>query len=277
MKKLLLLLTLIYSGLSAQNYSCCKPSVNDQNNLLAMNESFAKTHLPPLPFTLQNGKGQIIVFKTTDGKPGKAYLVKSEKPTTKVLFVFHEWWGLNDYIKQEADRLQTELGDVDVYALDLYDGNVATTVPDAQKYMGAMKKERTEAIIKGALDLVGKKVSVASIGWCMGGMESLQSALLEGKQAIACVMYYGLPETDLKKLKGLNCDVFGVFGTQDKFINPEVVKTFEENMRKADKKISVHNYDADHAFANPSNPKYNKPFADEAHAKAVAYLKERLK
>ncbi len=277
MKKLLLLLAVAYSSLSAQNNSCCKISMNDENNLLAMNESFAKTHLPPVPFTLQNPKGNMVPFKTADGKPAHAYVVKSEKPATKVLFVFHEWWGLNDYMKEEADKLQAELGDVDVYALDLYDGNVATTVTEAQKYMGEMKEVRSMAIIKGAVDLVGKKVSIASIGWCMGGAWSLQAALAEGKQAVACVMYYGMPEKDIKKLKTLNCDVFGVFGTQDKFINPVVVKTFQENMQKADKKLAVHNYDADHAFANPSNPKYNKPFADEAHVKAVAYLKERLK
>ena len=249
----------------------------EQNNLLAMNSDFVTSHLPPLPFTLEDPKGQIVLFKTPDGKNGRAYVVKCNKPTDKVVFMFHEWWGLNDYIKREADKLRNELGDVDVYALDLYDGDLATTPEEAQKLMMGLKDERAGAIIKGALAMAGSKVKIVSIGWCMGGGWSMQSALLEGKQAVGCVMYYGMPEQDLKKLKTLNCDIIGFFGTQDKFINPDVVKKFQDNMKTAGKKIEVHSYDAVHAFANPSNPKYDKASADDAHAKAVLYLKERLK
>lgn len=194
-------------NIHAQNYSCCMASVNQQNSLLAMNESFASAHLTPEPFKLENQKGTMVSFKTTDGKEAHAYLVKPAMPTDKVVFMFHEWWGLNDYIKQEAEKLQAELGNVNVYAIDLYDGKVASVVPDAQKLMGELKEERSKAIINGAIALVGKKAKIASIGWCMGGAWSLQSALLEGKQAAACVMYYGMPESDLKKLKTLRCDV----------------------------------------------------------------------
>ena len=277
MKNLLILFTFFYGTISAQAPSCCGPSVNDRNNLLAMNEEFAKTHLPPTPFVLEGGKGNMIEFKTGDGKTARAYLVKSDKPTDKVLFIFHEWWGLNDYMKQEAEKYKSELGNVNVYAIDLYDGNVATTVPDAQKYMGGLKEERAKAIIQGAVTLVGKDAKIATIGWCMGGAWSLQSALLEGKQAVGCVMYYGMPEKNIIRLKTLNCDVMGVFGTQDNFINPEVVKQFEADMKAAGKKLTVYNYDAVHAFANPSNPEFNKEYSEDAHAKALAYLKGKLK
>jgi carboxymethylenebutenolidase len=277
MKNLSLFLFLLCGQLQAQNLSCCMmPSVNHQNNLLAMNESFANAHLVPEPFKLANEKGTSITFKTPDGKEGRAYLVKSSKPTDKVLFVFHEWWGLNDYIKQEAEKLQGELGDVSVYALDLYDGQIAATVPDAQKLMGEMKEERSKAIIKGAINLVGKKAQIASIGWCMGGAWSLQSALLEGKQAVACVIYYGMPEADVAKLRTLHCSVLGIFALKDGFITPEIVKTFEANMKSLKKDITVYNYDSYHAFANPSNPRHNKEYAEDAHAKSLAYLRQKL-
>ena len=71
--------------------------------------------------------------------------------------------------------------------------------------------------------------------------------------------------------------MIGFFGTKDQWINPKLVAEFEADMQTAGKKVTITEYEADHAFANPSNPTYNKPFADEAHAKAVAYLKERLK
>ena len=105
----------------------------------------------------------------------------------------------------------------------------------------------------------------------------MQAALLAEKHAVGCVMYYGMPEKNMERLKKLNCDVIGFFGTQDNFINPEIVKQFKEDMGKTTRKLTVHNYDAPHAFANPSNPKYNKEYADDAHAKALAFLKEKLK
>ena len=277
MKNMLPLLIFFCVSASAQTPSCCSPSVNDRNQLLAMNEEFAKTHLPPAPFVLEGGKGSTITFKTPDGKTGKAYAIKNDKATDKVLFVYQEWWGVNDYIKQVAEKYKEELGEVNVYAIDLYDGEVATTAPEAQKLMGGLKEERAKAIIQGAIDMVGKNAKIASIGWCMGGAWSLQSALLEGKQAVGCVMYYGMPEKNIDRLKTLNCDVIGFFGSQDGFINPDVVKAFEQDMKKAGKKLETHSYDAPHAFANPSNPKFSKEFAEDAHAKALAYLRGKLK
>jgi carboxymethylenebutenolidase len=56
---------------------------------------------------------------------------------------------------------------------------------------------------------VGNKAKVFTIGWCFGGGWSLQTALLGGNQVVGCVMYYGMPEADVNKLKTLHCDVIG--------------------------------------------------------------------
>jgi carboxymethylenebutenolidase len=191
--------------------------------------------------------------------------------------MIHEWWGLNGYIKQEAEKLQKELGNVNVYALDLYDGKVADNAQDAGRYMGEVKEDRARAIIQGAIDRAGKKAKIYTIGWCFGGGWSLQASLMAGKQGRGCVMYYGMPESDLAKLKKLNADVLGIFAEKDAWITPAVVATFEKNMKDAGKKITVKSYDADHAFANPSNPKYSKEFAEDAHQRALAFFREHLK
>ena len=145
------------------------------------------------------------------------------------------------------------------------------------KLVQAVKTKRAEDIIKGASKYAGPKASIASLGWCFGGGWSLQTALLVGPKAAGCVMYYGMPEQSVAKLKTLKCDVLGLFATQDDHITPAVVQQFEKDMQVAGKKLTVYNYDAVHAFANPSNPKYNQQFADDAHAKALAFLQERLK
>lgn len=284
MKKLLLLLAAAFTlgNATAQTaaLSCCaRPataSATEAFAMLATDKDFSGGHDAPLPYSYE-GVGQTITFKTTDGQTGHGFEIKSAKPSNKYLFVIHEWWGLNDYIKKEAATYAQEMPGVNVIALDLYDGQVATTPEEAGKLMQGVKTERAAAIIKGAQLYAGPKAQFASVGWCFGGGWSLQSALLGGKQTVGCVMYYGMPEKDVTKLKTLNSDVLGLFAEQDKWINPEVVKQFEKDMAAAGKKVTVKEYPADHAFANPSNPKYNKELATDAHQKALAYLKARLK
>jgi len=48
-------------------------------------------------------------------------------------------------------------------------------------------------------------------------------------------------------------------------------------MGKANKKITVKSYDADHAFANPSNPNHDKEATADAHAVALAFFKAHMK
>ena len=258
------------------NQSCCSmTTVHDQVMLLSMNEAFIATHLNPEEMTYESAKGEMITFKA-DSADGRAFLIKADKPTNLYVFVFQEWWGLNDYIKKEAEELQQKLGNVNVMALDLYDSRVATTREEAAKYMGSTTPKRCMQIINGALAYAGKDAEIATIGWCYGGGWSMQAALLAGKQAKACVIYYGMPENNVEKLKTLNCKVLGIFGSEDKFITPEAVKTFEENMKKAGKTLTVKNYNADHAFANPSNPKYNEQYRKEAMDLVLEFYKKNF-
>ncbi|WP_071891268.1 dienelactone hydrolase family protein [Hymenobacter sp. PAMC 26628] len=257
--------------------SCCvKPvAATETFAMLASSEEFVNSHDTPLPYTYQ-GAGETIAFKTSDGTDGHGFEIKSATPSNKYLFVIHEYWGLNDYIKKEAAQYAQELPGVNVIAVDLYDGKVATTQAEAGQYMAAVKTERATAILKGAEAYAGPKAAFASIGWCFGGGWSLQEALLGGNQTVGCVMYYGMPEKNVARLKSLNTDVLGIFATQDKWINPEVVAQFQKDMAAAGKKVTIKSYDADHAFANPSNPKYKQDDAADAHKLALAYLKTKF-
>jgi carboxymethylenebutenolidase len=287
MKKILTLgaalLSLTFSASAQKMASCCaRPASNlsasatEAFAMLAADKDFSGGHDAPLPYTYA-GEGKMIEFKTPDGAVGHGFEIKSAKPSNKYLFVIHEWWGLNDYIRKEAATFANEMPGVNVIAVDLYDGKVATTPEDAGKYMGEVKTERAQAILKGAQMYAGPKAQLASIGWCFGGGWSLQEALLGGKQTVGCVMYYGMPEKDVAKLKTLNTDVLGIFASQDKWINPEVVAQFKKDMTAAGKSVTIESYDADHAFANPSNPKYKKDDAAKAHGQALAYLRGRFK
>ncbi len=252
----------------------CHTPANDMA-LLAASHSFQMLHAEPVPFHY-TGLGDMVTIPTADGTPAGGFLLKAKKPTDKWLLVYQEWWGLNDNIKKQAESFYNDLGNVNVLALDMYDGQVTDKREEAGKIMSSVKQERLEAIMRGAIAYAGPKAQFGSVGWCFGGMLSLKSALLEGKKAKACVMYYGRPEQDVEKLKTLDTDVLGIFGSRDKGISPTMVKQFEENMAKAGEKVTIKMYDADHGFANPSNPIYDATAAADAYKLALAYLKERL-
>lgn len=159
----------------------------------------------------------------------------------------------------------------------MYDGKIATDRESAGQYMQAFKQERGNAIVKGALDYAGKNAKIGTVGWCFGGGQSIQAALTAGKQATGCVIYYGMPEEDANRLMNLNCDVLGIFGLKDQWINPTVVSKFDANMKAAGKNLILKNYDGDHGFANPSNPIYNKEFTEDAYKNAIAFFEARIK
>jgi carboxymethylenebutenolidase len=280
MKNILVAFALLPAlGAFGQTKSCCTTNaVSSKTAELAMNTDFSAAHTNPVAFTLELPKGEMVEFATPDGKTAKGYLLKTAKKSKKYLFVFHEWWGLNDYIKKEAEKYFVDLNEVNVLAIDLYNGNVAENREDAQKYSSSMQDSRCRAIINGAFDFAGKKAQVATLGWCLGGSWSLQAAIEGGDKVNACVMYYGFPEMEVEKLKKLDTDILGIFGEKDAFINVEMVKAFEDKVKEAGKKIVVYNYVAGHAFANPSNPDYNKQATEDAYdTKVMPYLRERLK
>jgi carboxymethylenebutenolidase len=260
-----------------ETMSCCGIPATAEFARFANDPQFMMSHASPLPFHFVSEKGgKEITFKAADGSEAYGYEIKADKKTNYYLFVFHEWWGLNDYIKREVEKLNSDF-DINVIALDLYDKKIATTAEDAGKYMQAASTNRIENIIKGALSYVGPQARIFTIGWCFGGGWSLQASIMAGKQAAGCIMYYGMPEKDETKLKSLKADVLGLFANKEQWITPQVVNDFEATMKKLGKNITVYRYDAVHAFANPSNPNYDKAATEDAYKRVTAFLKARIK
>ena len=236
----------------------------------ANDKNFLAAHPAPLPVEVTH-QGKMIEFPVAGGANGHAFLMTAHGKTDKYLLLFHEWWGLNDYVKNETAMWCHDLG-INVLAIDLYDGKLAATPEEAGKLMQANDPVRSAAIIEGAAKYLGDKADFRTLGWCFGGGWSLQAALLLKDKTKACVMYYGMPEKDVAKLKGLASDALFIHAKQDKWITDQVVADFETNMKSAGKTVTVQRYDADHAFANPSSPRYNEASAKASRAVVKAYL-----
>ena len=239
----------------------------------AATPAFANMHPDVKQSSQEPLVGSVIQYKTSDGLVANGYFIPSKKKSKKWLIVVQEWWGLNEHIKHEADKYSKDLQDMNVLAVDMFDGKVAATIDSAAKLMRAANMDRMTSIIRGAITLAGDKSSIYTVGWCFGGMWSLQTAILAGSNAKGTVMFYGRPESNMEKLKSIQCDVIGFFGNLDRSPAPAMVSEFENNMKAAGKNLVTHKYEAGHGFANPSNPSFRADAASDAYAKAIAFLK----
>jgi carboxymethylenebutenolidase len=267
----LALCTLSFAELSAQS---CHGNT-EQFQALPNDESFAAMHpypVSPVGIEIASEKQTI---PTADGKSTTFHLWSAE--SNKYLIVIHEWWGLNQNILETAQHYYDQFGgELNIIAVDLYDGKVGETREEASKLMQGNQKERSQAILEAIIEYTGEDSGIGTMGRCFGGGWSLQAALLGEARMDACVIYYGMPVKGSENLEALNCPVLGVFASEDKWINGEVVKTFENDMEKAGKMLAAHTFEADHAFANPSNPRYNEEAAKTAEALTIEFLKVNL-
>jgi len=275
---LALCLALVSATSYAQTKKAAAPAKKNGMAKFADKKKFKDAHVEPVLIDVPRG-GKLIDIDGVDGAKYKAFEVApadaNEKTTT--IFMIHEWWGLNNHIMKEAISLSNEMN-VRVVALDLYGGmKSATTQEQASELMKNADEALATATITAAFKKYDKAEKTATIGWCFGGGWSLQAAMIGGKKTKACVMYYGMPEEDVTKLRdNLKCDVLFIFAEKDHWINKEVVSKFEDNMKVANKLIQVVPFPADHAFANPSNPQFDKESTYGAHKVTMEFLKKRL-
>ena len=221
-----------------------------------------------------------VVGAEVDYGPGRGYLARPAGTPRAGLVVIHEWWGLNDNIREMSNRLAAE-GYL-ALAVDLYEGEVAGEPGEARALMQALMRDEDRATthLVGALrwlESQGGVAEVGSIGWCLGGAMSLRLALQLPEELDAAVIYYGRLVTDPAELAPLRMPILGIFGAQDRGIPVESVREFEMALQALGKTHQIVVYDnADHAFANPSGTRYQPEAAADAWQRTLAFLDEYL-
>ncbi len=225
--------------------------------------------------------GKSVSYKSGDETVNAVLYTPAGKGPFPALIVIHEWWGLNDWVKEQAGKLADQ-GYV-ALAVDLYRGKVADNQDLAHELMRGLPQDRATRDLTGAYAYLAaqpnvKKDRIGAIGWCMGGGYALDVALAEPGLA-ADVINYGRLATDPDELKKIHAPILGLFGGQDRGITPDDVKQFQAAMEKLGKKIDVKIYpDAGHAFENPNNKQgYRAEDASDAWQRTVTFLAGTLK
>lgn len=223
---------------------------------------------------------EVVSYKSGDATVRGYLVLPAGDGKHPAIIVIHEWWGLNDWVKDQTKRFA-----VDGYvalAVDLYRGKVGATPDEAHILMRGLPDDRGLRDLEAAFayllsrpDVEANKVG--AIGWCMGGGWSIKLAENQPKLAAFVVNYGPLP-TDASIIAKIRAPMLGNFGADDQGIPPAAVDAFEAAMKSAGNKPDIKIYaGAGHAFQNPNNKDgYRKSATEDADKRITAFFHKEL-
>lgn len=225
---------------------------------------------------------EMVDFKT-NGSTTTGHLARPEGdgPFPGVI-VIQEWWGLNDNIKDIANRFARE--GFAAFAPDLYHGDVAGNhEPDlAQKKMMSMDMSRaSQELVKAAEHLNArpfiKSDGIGAIGFCMGGGLAMILATDTPLIRAVATFYGGIPEP-IDKVQNLQGPVFAVYAEHDDWIGPPVRDKLHQALSEHGKVGEIKVYPGtEHGFFNDTRPDAHNPTAsDDAWQKVLTLFRENL-
>lgn len=213
---------------------------------------------------------------TTTWGATAAHVARPDEEAAAAVVLIHEWWGINDHMRDLAGRYAKE-GYLCV-APDLYRGRVAADPEEAAALMQALAIDDGMETIKRAVVASKEAYGVHRFGitgYCMGGTFSLRAACEMPELAAAAPFYGDVPEPDV--LAKLTVPTLFVAGKRDAWINPEKVSALQASAAKYDLPVEVVSYDADHAFFNDTRPQvYDAVAAADAWQRVLAHFRKHL-
>lgn len=244
---------------------------------------------PTVPVTTEE-----VAYVQLDGTSVTGYLAAPASPDSVLrarglepastdlpgIVVIHEWWGLNDNIRTATRRLAGE--GYRVLAVDLYRDSTAQTPDRAQSLMqtATSNMEALMANLRAGHRYLLRETNaprVAVLGWCFGGGMAFRAVAARPTAFDAAVPYYGTPEALTEDaLQKLTTPILAHFGRQDEVVPPKQVKALRARLEGRDKDVQIYEYDAGHAFANPSGERYDADAASKAWARTTNFLRAHL-
>ncbi len=225
-------------------------------------------------------RGKMVQYTAGDEMVSGYLALPEGRGPFPAVIVIHEWWGLNDWAREQADACARR--GYAALAVDLYRGQIATDRDLAHELSRGLPADRALSDLEGALDYLKarkdvKKSRIGCIGWCMGGGYALELALHRPLQAT--VIAYGQVKTRADGVKSLQGPVLGIFGESDRGIPVDTVKAFEKALSEAGKDHKIVVFPGvGHAFMNPNNQTgYDKNQSQAAWTAIWTFFESNLK
>lgn len=219
---------------------------------------------------------------TVDGKQTRGYLAwPSGKGPWPGIVVIQEWWGLNNNIRNIADRFATE--GFAALAPDLYYGVTAAEPDEARKLAMSLQWDEALRVIQTAVDFLvnhefvePKRVGVA--GFCMGGGLAWHGAAKLDNIGAAVPCYGGGPEMTPDEVARIRVPVLAIYGGEDRGVSPEVARRRAAMMDAAGVQHETIIFpNAQHAFMNDERPVYDPEAAEEAWRRMLDHFRRELR
>jgi carboxymethylenebutenolidase len=222
--------------------------------------------------------GEMVEF-ASNGGTAQGYLARPAGGSGPGVIVIQEWWGLNDNIKDIAERFAAE-GFV-ALAPDLYHGQVTAEPDEAGKLMMGLRITEAEKDLRGSVNYltqlpVATGSKVGTVGFCMGGALSYFAAT-KNPSVGACVIFYGgfpgvEPDHD-----ALQAPVLGIYAEKDGFVTPEAARGLKDTLDAKGKQMELHIYPGvDHGFFNDTAEVYDAAAAADSWQKTLAFFRKHL-
>ena len=226
----------------------------------------------------------MVQFTRPDGKTVDGYLVEPPNGANAPgIVVIQEWWGLDEQIKEVANRLAN--AGYRALVPDLYRGKLALEAKEAEHLMNDLNfGDAASQDIRGAVQYLKATGSakVAVTGFCMGGALTVLSACFV-PELDATVVWYGNPPAEYVDANNITKPMMGHWSMQDEFFSPAGVDELEQKLKLAGVEHEFHRYDAKHAFANPQADarglaplQYHPEAAELAWKRSLDFLNKHL-
>jgi carboxymethylenebutenolidase len=219
-----------------------------------------------------------------------AYCAVPESGSGPGVLLFQEIFGINDNIREIADRLAAA-GYVTL-APDMFwrierrferkdesgMGDAFAIVQQLDFEKAAEDIQATHAHLVGMPECTGK---IGAVGFCLGGALAFVAATrsrVDGRGIDAAVCYYGSAINDmLGQVDALQCPSMFHYGSVDPYITAEMIDQVEAAVQGCPG-VEFHRYaDAGHAFSNWDAPSmYNEAAADQAWTRTEDFFARHL-
>lgn len=225
----------------------------------------------------------MIAFPVGEGTtPGYLALPKGgEGPGVLVL---HAWWGLNDFFKGFCDRL-AQAGYV-ALAPDVYHGNIATTIEEAQRLRQSAERDEEQARARADLDAAvtylrqhpaTRGQGIACVGFSMGGWSAYELSRARPSDVAAVVAFYGIgdPAADYSAARAV---YLGQYAEHDEWEEDEYVDLLEKKLLASGRERTFYRYSGvSHWFMEENRPDvYNAEAARVAWERMLEFLRRHL-